>query len=229
MAPKQALYVIYARVSTQRQGRSGLGLDAQREAARQYVVGRGGRVIAPEYVEIESGKRADRPELAKAISRCRKTGATLLVAKLDRLSRDVAFLMTLKNSGVDLAAADMPEANTLMFTVMAGLAQHEREVISARTRAALMAAKARGTKLGGYREGAADITDYQALGVEAVQGKAREDAELVRDDIEPMVKAGMSLRGIASALNEAGILSPRRKTWSPQGVSNVIERLGLRA
>jgi DNA invertase Pin-like site-specific DNA recombinase len=138
-----------------------LGLEAQQEAVHQFVRTRGGEIIAPEYIEVETGKNNDRPELAKALARCRKPGACLLVAKLDRLSRDAGFLMTLRNSGVEVAAADMPEANTLMFMVMAGMAQQEREYISARTKAGLAAAKARGTKLGGYRESAVDIRKYQ--------------------------------------------------------------------
>jgi DNA invertase Pin-like site-specific DNA recombinase len=120
---------------------------------RQFVAQRGGEIIAPEYREIESGKVNNRPELEKAMKRCRLTGTMLLVAKLDRLSRNAAFLMTLKDSGVPFVAADMPDANTLTIGVMASLAQHEREVISKRTKAALEAARARGTKLGGTRAG----------------------------------------------------------------------------
>jgi DNA invertase Pin-like site-specific DNA recombinase len=106
-------FVAYLRVSTDRQGKSGLGLEAQRTAVHQFVAQRGGEIIAPEYREIESGKVNNRPELEKAMKRCRLTGATLLVAKLDRLSRNAAFLMTLKDSGVPFVAADMPDANTL--------------------------------------------------------------------------------------------------------------------
>ena len=128
MPPKTASkFVSYLRVSTARQGKSGLGLDAQREAVRQFVTSRAGRIIAPEFVEVESGKRDDRPELVKALKRCRLTGATLVVAKLDRLSRNAAFLMTLRDSGVQFVAADLPEANTMTVGVMAVVAQHERE------------------------------------------------------------------------------------------------------
>ena len=115
---------------------------------------------------METGKRNDRPELEKALKRSRLTGATLVVAKLDRLSRNAAFLMTLRDSGVDFVAADLPEANTMTVGVMAVVAQHEREAISHRTKAALAAAKARGTVLGGFRAGAPNIARYQRRGVD---------------------------------------------------------------
>lgn len=162
-------FVAYLRVSTARQGRSGLGLEAQQEAVQQFVRSRGGKIIAPEFVEVETGKRNDRPELMKALKRCRVTGAALVVAKLDRLSRNAAFLMTLRDSGVDFVAADLPEANTLTVGVMAVVAQHEREAISQRTKAALAAAKVRGTTLGGKRKGAAKIAVHQHRSVVAAQ------------------------------------------------------------
>src|SRR5262245_18540417 len=131
MTQQATKFVAYLRVSTAKQGRSGLGLEAQRESVRRFVADRGGRIIAPEYVEVETGKRNDRPELAKALKRCRTTGATLVVAKLDRLSRNAAFLMTLlRDSGVAFVAADLPEANTMTVGVMAVVAQHEREAIA---------------------------------------------------------------------------------------------------
>ena len=128
MAALASKFVAYLRVSTAKQGRSGLGLEAQHEAVQQFVTGRGGKIIAPEFVEVETGKRNDRPELEKALKRCRLTGATLVVAKLDRLSRNAAFLMTLRDSGVDFVAADLPEANTMTVGVMAVVAQHEIDV-----------------------------------------------------------------------------------------------------
>src|SRR6266478_5906691 len=187
MAPKTASkFVSYLRVSTARQGKSGLGLEAQREAVKQFVTSRAGRSIAPEFIEVESGKRNDRPELEKALKRCRLTGATLVVAKLDRLSRNAAFLMTLRDAGVQFVAADLPEANTMTVGVMAVVAQHEREAISARTKAALQAAKARGRKLGGGRPGAADIRLYQSKAVEAARERAREIVGLRREPIEAL-------------------------------------------
>src|SRR5262249_24383464 len=133
-------FVAYLRVSTQQQGKRGLGIEAQREAIARFIADRRRTLVAPEYVETESGADNDRPKLTAALRRCRVTGATLVVAKLDRLSRNAAFLLTLRDSGVPFVACDLPEANTLTIGVMAAMAQHEREVISARTVAALAAA-----------------------------------------------------------------------------------------
>ena len=140
-------FIGYLRVSTEKQGQSGLGLDAQRKAIEDYLNGGKWELLA-EYVEIESGKRSDRPELAKALAHSKATGATLVIAKLDRLSRNVAFISNLMESGVEFVAADMPMANRLTVHVLAAVAEHEREMISQRTSAALAAAKARGAKLG---------------------------------------------------------------------------------
>ncbi len=238
---KKPRFIAYLRVSTAKQGITGLGMSAQRQTVQTFVAGRGGEIIAPEYVEQESGKSNDRPELAKALLLCRKTGATLVVAKLDRLSRNAAFLMTLRDSGVQFVAADLPEANTMTVGMMAVMAQYEREQIAIRTIDALAAAKLRGTKLGGWRARAADISKYQQKGVLANVNRADQAAELIRDEIEPLVNEGLSLRAIASVLNEKGILTPRssilktrrklneetRKDWSAQGVANVIERLNI--
>ncbi|HVJ40003.1 MAG TPA: recombinase family protein [Dongiaceae bacterium] len=220
-----AKYVSYIRVSTDKQGKSGLGLEAQREAVAQFVRARGGEIISPEYREIESGKVNDRPELTKALKRCKLTGATLVVAKLDRLSRDLGFLMTLRNSGVDFVACDLPEANTLTIAVMGAMAQHERELISQRTKAALAQAKARGTKLGGLRQGAADITAYKDRSTQALQAKADEFAESMREVIEPL--KGQTLQAIADQMNTAGYKTPRGKigSWTPTTVRNVLARL----
>jgi len=225
MSPASPKFVAYLRVSTARQGRSGLGLEAQREAVQRFVAGRGGRIIAPEFVEVESGKRNDRPELAKAIKRCRLTGATLVVAKLDRLSRNAAFLMTLRDSDVEFVAADLPEANTMTVGVMAVVAQHEREAISARTKAALAAAKARGRHLGGRRPGAADITRYQREGVQAAQEKAAERLRLVSDDLRRLRAEGLSLRSIAARLAEESIQAPRGGLWTATGIARALRKL----
>jgi DNA invertase Pin-like site-specific DNA recombinase len=143
-------FIAYYRVSTDKQGKSGLGLVAQRSAVLDYLDGGNWSVIA-EHTEIESGKRSDRPVLAKALKDCKLRGATLVIAKLDRLSRDAHFLLGLEKAGVDFVAVDMPNANRLTVRLMAVIAQEEREMISARTKAALAAAKARGVKLGGVR------------------------------------------------------------------------------
>src|SRR5262245_20387959 len=141
-------YVSYLRVSTPKQGENGLGVEAQREAVRRYLLSHHGEQIA-EFVEVESGKRSDRPQMAAAVVLAKKRKATLLVAKLDRLSRSVAFIATLMDSkGFDLAIADVPGANRLTLHELAAAAEHERHMIGERTRHALAAAKARGIKLG---------------------------------------------------------------------------------
>lgn len=217
-------FVAYLRVSTQRQGRSGLGLEAQRGAVRSFVESRGGQLLAPEYVEVESGKRTDRPELSKALQRCRVTGATLVVAKLDRLSRNAAFLMTLRDSGVEFVAADLPEANTMTVGVMAVVAQHEREAISQRTKAALAAAKVRGVKLGGKRNGASDIRRYQLDGVRAAVERADKLACDRLPEIERLRSEGLSLNAIARRLDAEGWLTSRGRRWTATAVKRTLAR-----
>lgn len=225
MTPASGKFVAYLRVSTAKQGRSGLGLEAQQESVRRFVRERGGKIIAPEFVEVETGKRNDRPELEKALKRCRATGATLVVAKLDRLSRNVAFLMTLRDSGVSFVAADLPEANTMTVGVMAVVAQHECEAISARTRAALAAAKARGTVLGGPRPGAGDIARYQHLGVKAARCKAMTRLGDVADDLRQLASEGLSLRAIARRLNEQDVRTSRGASWTATAVKRALARI----
>src|SRR6202045_4658165 len=140
-------FVAYFRVSTERQGKSGLGLEAQRESVMNYLDG-GRWTLVAEFTEIESGKRNDRPELERTLAACKKQKAKLVIAKLDRLSRNLAFIATLTDSGVEFVAVDNPHANKLTIHILAAVAQHEREIISARTSAALKAAKARGKLLG---------------------------------------------------------------------------------
>lgn len=237
MAQTPTKYVAYLRVSTGKQGRSGLGLEAQRETVRMFVVQRGGVIIAPEYVEVESGERDDRPELDKALARCKRTGATLVVAKLDRLSRSAAFLHKLRDTGAPFVAADCPDANTLTLSVMIGLAQHEREIISKRTIDALAAAKARGKRLGGLRDGAADIATQAGVAAKARVAKANESAELLREPLELMQSEGLSLNAMAARLNDGGELTPRAMTakakgkrwkaggWTATAVRRVLARL----
>jgi DNA invertase Pin-like site-specific DNA recombinase len=164
-------FVAYYRVSTAKQGRSGLGLDAQREAVRAYLNG-GNWTLLAEHTEVESGKVDDRPELTNALHTCRLTGATLVIAKLDRLSRDAHFLLGLEKAGVEFVAVDMPNANRLTVRLMAVIAQEEREMITARTKAALAAAKARGVRLGAGKV-ARLLTTGQAT--QALQDCARAD------------------------------------------------------
>jgi DNA invertase Pin-like site-specific DNA recombinase len=217
-------WVSYLRVSTDRQGKSGLGLEAQRNAVTDFLNG-GHWSLVKEFQEIESGKRTDRPELAKAVQACRAYGAKLVIAKLDRLSRDAHFLLGLEKAGVDFVAADMPNANRLTVGIMAMVAEEERRMISKRTKDALAAAKRRGTKLGGDR-GVIPSKKARAMGVEAL--RARADAKAA--DLAPIIRelqvAGKtSLRAIAAALNEAGIPTARGGEWSSPQVMRILERL----
>lgn len=215
-------HVAYYRVSTAKQGRSGLGLDAQRKAVSDYLNG-GAWELVSEFVEVESGKDDQRPQLERALSMCELTGAVLVVAKLDRLSRNVAFLATLQDSGVRFVAADMPEANELTIHIMAAVAQAERKAISKRTKEALAAAKARGQKLGGHRGNLEDLKKGPAVSA-IVRTKASQDrAAKVRKHIDAVRAEGMmSLRQIAAALNARGITTPRGGTWSAAQVARVL-------
>jgi DNA invertase Pin-like site-specific DNA recombinase len=215
--------VNYYRVSTAKQGRSGLGLDAQRAAIAEYCASRRCEPLA-EYTEVESGKRDDRPELTRALHHARMTGATLVIAKLDRLSRNLAFLATLQDAGTKFVAADMPDANELTVHIMSAMAQAERKAISKRTKEALAAAKARGQKLGSPI-GAKAFGPYQGNGsaVEAVKARAKAFATDVMPIIEAIRADGhASLRAIARELNNRGIVTARGGQWAAQSVSDVI-------
>jgi DNA invertase Pin-like site-specific DNA recombinase len=210
--------VAYYRVSTARQEASGLGLDAQRQAVAAFV---GKSAIVADFTETESGKRTDRPELARAIGACRLYGARLVIAKLDRLSRDAHFLLGMEKAGVDFVATDMPHANRLTVGIMALVAEEERRMISARTKAALAAAKARGTVLGGYRGHAVTMAAGEAgRRSQTVRARARTDDLLpVLDELRA---AGVvSLGGIAAALNARGIPAARGGAWSATQVRRV--------
>src|SRR5215204_2579923 len=217
-------WVAYYRVSTDRQGKSGLGLDGQRAAVVDFLNG-GNWKVAKEFTEVESGKRSDRPMLAGAIKACRLYGAKLIIAKLDRLSRDAHFLLGLEKAGVDFIAADMPNANRLTVGIMAMVAEEERRMISARTKAALQAAKARGTKLGGDR-GVMPTAETRARAKAAVQQRAAARAAEIAPTIAELREAGItSLQAIARQLNEAGIPTPRGQGgWSAVQVARVMER-----
>jgi DNA invertase Pin-like site-specific DNA recombinase len=221
--------VAYYRVSTAKQGASGLGLEAQRAAVETLCARRGWELIVPPFQEIESGKRSDRPELAKALERARLTGARLVIAKLDRLSRDAAFLLTLQNSGARFVAADMPDANDLTVGIMALVAQQERRFISERTKAALAAAKARGTRLGNPNGAAALQRAAKGNGaaVAAITSQASARADGLRETVRAIQADGVtSLGGIAAALTERGILTPRGGKWHASSVRNLLARQG---
>ena len=217
-------FVSYLRVSTARQGRSGLGLEAQRKAVADYLNG-GAWDLTGEFVEVESGKLDGRPQLEAALAMCELTGATLVVAKLDRLSRNVAFLAALQDSGARFVAADMPEANELTIHIMAAVAQAERKATSKRTKEALAAAKARGTKLGGNRGNLDDLRKGPAVSA-VVRSKASADrAAKVRRQIEVLQTEGVvTLRAISDRLNAAGITTPRGGQWGPSQVKRVLDK-----
>jgi DNA invertase Pin-like site-specific DNA recombinase len=220
-------FIAYYRVSTDRQGRSGLGLDAQRKAVADYLNG-GSWTVAAEFTEIESGSRDDRPQLARAIAASRLYGAKLVIAKLDRLSRDVHFLTGLEKSGVRFVAADMPEANEMVVHMMAVVAQAERKMISARTKAALAAAKARGQKLGGDRgKRTAFTADTNGAGRIARMANANNRIAQLAPTIADLREQGVtSLGALARALTERGIPTARGSAdWTPMQVSRVLARL----
>ena len=220
--------VAYYRVSTARQGQSGLGLDAQRVAVEGLCAARGWDLVAPPYQEVESGKRSDRPELLKALERAKLTGARLVIAKLDRLSRDATFLITLQDSGVRFTAADMPDANELTVGIMALVARQERQAISKRTTEALAAAKARGQRLGNPNGAAAlrRAGKGNQAATAAVSAQATDRAAQLRPVLEGLQAAGVtSLNGIAASLNDEGILTPRGGRWHASSVRNLVARL----
>jgi DNA invertase Pin-like site-specific DNA recombinase len=218
--------VAYYRVSTDKQGRSGLGLEAQRAAVRAFLDGKGWPPLA-EFVEVESGKHADRPELAKAMAACRLYGATLVIARLDRLSRNAAFLLTLRDAGVEFVACDMPDANRLTVGIMAMVAEDEAERISARTKAALAAAKARGTKLGGFRGYTFSAADHAAA-ADAKTARAQQTAAGLLPTLRELQAAGIvSLSGLARALTQRGVPTPGGGgRWQAVQVQRVLDRAG---
>lgn len=215
-----AKYITYLRVSTARQGRSGLGLEAQRAAVAAHAAG---AHILREYVEVESGKRSDRPQLLAALKDCKRTGATLLIAKLDRLSRNAAFLLTLQDSNTPFLCADNPTATPAVVGILAVLAQDDVKRISERTKAALAAAKARGTKLGGRRRGSGWRGRNQKLGAEVVAERADAFAQDLRDVLADI--GGGSLRHVAAELTARNIRTPRGGAWTAAAVQRLRLRL----
>ena len=219
-------FVAYYRVSTQKQGRSGLGLEAQQASVQQYLNGGRWQLVA-ELLEIESGKRSDRPKLAEALRLCRLHRATLLVAKLDRLARNVAFISALMESGVKFRAVDMPEVNEMVVHILASVAEGEARAISQRTRAALQAAKARGQALGGLRW---DVASVGQQGRKAALQVRQANAARYREDVLPIIADiqasgdDPSYRQIAAELNERAIPAPRGGEWSAVQVSRILPR-----
>lgn len=219
--------VCYYRVSTKGQQDSGLGLDAQRDAVERYVASVSGIVVAT-YKETESGKLNGRPALADALHYAKVTGSVLVIAKLDRLSRNAAFLLNLRDSGVNFIAADMPHANTLTIGVMALVAQQEAEAISKRTKEALQAAKRQGKVLGNPNGVAAlqRAAKGNIAAVATVKDKADRHAADLMPIIESLKASGIaSLGAIAAALNERSMKTPRGGIWHKTSVKNLLDRI----
>jgi DNA invertase Pin-like site-specific DNA recombinase len=211
------LFIAYYRVSTDRQGISGLGLDAQRATVLRHI---GAGQLASEYTEIESGKKhTNRPQLLAALQECRRRKATLVIAKLDRLGRNVAFISALMDSGAEFVCCDNPHANRLMLHMLAAFAEHEREQISKRTKEALAAAKARGVRLGNPRP-------LDALKVANAVLRSRKSAPEVLTIMQGLQAQGMSYRAIARELNRLNIRTGRGYQWYDPTVKAAMEHGG---
>jgi DNA invertase Pin-like site-specific DNA recombinase len=213
-------YIGYFRVSTRQQGLDGNGMTSQREIVRRFVDGQQG-VLDQEFSEVETGKKTSerRPQLASALDRCKRTKATLVIAKLDRLARNAEFLLRLQNSGVDFVCCDCPNADKFTVGILALVAQRERELISERTRLGLAAAKTKGIKLGTPNPEKAVAAMVTANKI----AKTQFTAKLV-PVIDGIKSAGVkTLQGIADCLNRRGISTRTGKTWHPATVRNILQ------
>ena len=208
------LWVAYYRVSTDKQGRSGLGLEAQQAAVAAYLAQTGGMLVEA-FTEVESGKKDDRPELAKALELCRRRRLPLLIAKLDRLARSVYVISGLMRSNVEFCACDMPDANSFTLHIFAAMAEQESKMISERTKAAMKAAKARGVRLGAP---ASALQEARKVSVAA----ADRFAEKIWPAIEAMREEGFNLSDIARELNERNIKTRTGRYWKAETVRNMI-------
>ena len=221
MTAHRGKFVAYVRVSTDKQGKSGLGLDAQRKAVRDCLNG-GTWTLVGKFTEIESGTRNERPELEKALTICKRQKAKLVIAKLDRLSRNLAFIATLMDSGVEFVAVDNPHANKLTVHILAAVAQHEREMIAQRTKDALQAAKARGVVLGNPK-----LADVRDRAVACVKADADRFAKNVAPIIREIKSTGVaSHRAIARSLNARGVTTARGGVWTAVQVGSILRRVG---
>ena len=214
-------WVAYYQVATARQGASGLGLEAQRKSVSDHL-----RVCPnAEFIEVESGKQNDLPQLLQALARCRLHKATLIIAKLDRLARNVVFISNLMESGVEFVAVDFPQANRLTVHILAAVAEHEASMISARTKAALQAARARGVRLGTRHNGR--IAPHAECGAKASALVRAAKAQKRRSDVLPVIETARvsgahTLRALAAHLNDRGIPGPRSGRWYPNSVRRVV-------
>lgn len=208
-------FIAYYRVSTEQQGHSGLGLDAQKKAVLDWLNGGKWSLVA-EFTEIESGKRADRPELERALKECKRRDASLVIARLDRLARNVHFISGLMERKVPFVAVEFPDATPLMLHIHAAMAEHERKLISERTKAGLAQAKARGVKLG----------TYGPVLARQNRDKARAQAKELRPVVAALRKAGRTtVRAIMEELNRRGIKTLRGGVWRPQTVNVLLHRI----
>ena len=216
--------VPYYRVSTGRQAKSGLGLEAQKAAVKDYAA-RTGSVIVKEYTEVESGRKADRPELAKALAHARRSQALLCVAKLDRLSRNVAFLSTIMDAGIDFVACDNPNANRLTIHILVAVAEDEARRISERTKSALAAYIARGGRLGNPSNLSPTAAKRgRLIGAQSLRRQADEAYADLYPILNEKREAGLSLQAIANYLNGEGYVTRRGKPWNPMQVKLVLDR-----
>jgi len=215
-------YIAYLRVSTQKQGQSGLGIEGQQAAVSSFT---GNNVLAT-YIEIETGtSKRDRPQLAKAVQHCRRAGATLVIAKLDRLARNMAFVANLMESGVEFVACDNPTANRLTLHILAAVAEDEARRISERTKAALAAYKSRGGKLGASLQSCRNLTDEaRTRGAQAMKAKSLKVASNVLPTVEILRNHGYTLQQIADELNDKGEVTSRGKSWNAVGIMRVLSR-----
>ena len=213
-------YIAYYRVSTKRQN---LGLDAQQATVTNYVRTNGGVIVAS-FQEKESGKNNSRPQLAAALAECKRTGSTLLIAKLDRLSRDIAFIFTLQKNGVEFQACDLPVFNTLSLAVFAGLAQQERELISSRTKAALAELKAKGVKLGGTHK-FDDSCREKSLKIRQDNARNNEYNRRAYAAIRYALNGEVTMKELADYLNENGFSTARGGIWRGNQVKALVEMM----
>ena len=217
----QKKFIAYYRVSTQKQGQSGLGLEAQKTTVQNYV--KCSECILAEFVEVESGKKDSRIELDKALNFAKETGATLIIAKLDRLSRNVAFLFQLRDSGVKFECCDLPDLNTMSLGIFATFAQYEREKISQRTKDALAAKKARGEKVG-RADYYSEVGRAKAIEVRQANAQNNENTKRAENYAKMLRAQNMTLQAVCDRLNSEGFKTAKGKAYAPNQVKRLIDR-----
>ena len=224
---EETKYVAYLRVSTQKQGYSGLGLEAQREIIHNYLHD---TIPISEYVEVESGRKSDRPKLKEALSQCRKEGATLIVAKLDRLARSVSFLSSLLESDVEIVFCDFPQANKMVLHIISAISQYEAELIAARTKASLHAKKARGFKLGNPEHLLDKHEEAIQNSIKTCKGRADNNPNNKRAIalLRTLVKEEHTYQEMAEILNKEGFVSSQGCSFTKSTVYKLIKRYNLK-